>query len=92
MTLELATTSAKMLRHSDKKPAFLTVNRCHSHTSVKENLTTSFCPFKVVPLSFEHGLASLIRGGGGFTSTRSWAGHLSQNRVVSQALLQLVVA
>ena len=65
---------------TDEKPAFLTANGWHSHTSVKYS-PTSFSPFKVVPLSFEHGLASLIRGGGGFTSTRSWAGHLTQNRV-----------
>ena len=34
--------------------------------------------------SFEHGLvllATLIKGGGGITSTRSWTGHLSQNTV-----------
>ena len=31
-------------------------------------------------------------GGGGVTSTRSRTGHLSQSTVVSQALLQLVVA
>ena len=59
----------------------------------------SSLPFKVVPPSFEHGLvllATLIRGGGGITSTRSWAGYLGQNTVrystVSQVLLQLVVA
>ena len=52
-------------------------------------------PFKVVRPSFEYGLvllATLIRGGGGITSTRSWTGHLCQNTVVSQVLLQLVVA
>ena len=41
-------------------------------------------PFRVVPPSFEHGLvllATLIRGGEGITSTRSWTGHLSQNMV-----------
>ena len=48
---------------TDEKPAFLTANHWHSHTSVKYS-PTSFSPFKVVPLSFEHGLASLIRGGG----------------------------
>ena len=39
---------------------------------------------KVVPLSFEYGLlllATLIRGGGGITSTRSWTGYLCQNTV-----------
>ena len=48
---------------TDEKPVFLTANGWHSHTSVKYS-PTSFSPFKVVPLSFEHGLASLIRGGG----------------------------
>ena len=40
--------------------------------------------FKVVHPRFEHGLvllATLIRGGGGITSTRLWRGHLCQNTV-----------
>ena len=47
-------------------------------------LTSLLPPFKVVPPSFEHGLvllATLKRGGGGVTSTRSWTGHWSQNTV-----------
>ena len=47
-------------------------------------LTSLLPPFKVVSPSFEHGLvllATLKRGGGGFASTRSWTGHLSQNTV-----------
>ena len=47
-------------------------------------LTSLLPPFKVVPPSFEHGLvllATLKRGGGEVTSTRSWTGHLSQNMV-----------
>ena len=47
-------------------------------------LTSLLPPFKVVPPSFEHGLvllATLKRGGGGVTSTRSWTDHLSQNTV-----------
>ena len=47
-------------------------------------LTPLLPPFKVVPPSFEHGLvllATLKRGGGEVTSTRSWTGHLSQNTV-----------
>ena len=64
-------------------------------TGLRDIILTSLLPFKVVPLSFEHGLvllATLIRGGGKITSTRSWTGHLCQNMVVSQVLLQLVVA
>ena len=48
-------------------------------------LTSPLPPFKVVPPSFEHGLvllATLKRGGGGFTSTRSWTSYLSQNTVL----------
>jgi len=50
---------------------------------------------KVFPPSFEQGLvllATLIRGGGGITSTRSWAGHLNQNKVKCRVFLQLAGA
>ena len=50
---------AKMLRHSDEKPAFLISNRCYSHTNDHDLLL----------------LAILIRGEGGMTSTRSLTGH-----------------
>ena len=47
-------------------------------------LTSLLPPFKVFSSKVEHGLvllATLKRGGGGVTSTRSWTGHLSQNTV-----------
>ena len=73
---------AKMLRHSHEKTTCLASNRCQSQ--VCEIKYFPLPPFKVVPPSFEHGLvllATLKRGGGGVTSTRSWTGHLSQNTV-----------
>ena len=77
---------AKMLRHSyEKQPFMLQITA--SHRSVRYNTDLpppSPLPFRVVPPSFEHGLvllATLIRGGGGITSTRSWTGHSCQNMV-----------
>ena len=65
-----------------------------SHRSVKYN--TDLPPPSHSKLFLQvYGLvlfATLIRGGGGITSTRSWTGHLCQNTVVSHVLLQLVVA
>ena len=49
-----------------------------------KSLPPSSLPFKVAPASFEHDLvllATLPRGGGGITSTRSWTGHLYQSTV-----------
>ena len=68
---------------STKNPPFLLLITA-SHTSVDIHSPPSSPPFRVVPPSFEHGLvmlATLIRGGEGITSTRSWTGHLSQNMV-----------
>ena len=65
-----------------KRPFLLQI--APGHRSVRYNWPPSSFPFKVVPPSFEDGLvllASLIRGGGGITSTRSWGGHLCQNTV-----------
>ena len=65
-----------------------------SHRSVKYN--TDLPPPSHSKLFLQvYGLvlfATLIRGRGGITSTRSWTVHLCQNTVVSHVLLQLVVA
>ena len=64
-------------------------------TGLRDIILTSL-PFKVVHPSFVYGLvllATLIRGGGGIKSTRSWTGHLCHlYGTVSHVLLQLVVA
>ena len=86
---------AKMLRHSHGKTTFLASNRSWPQVCKIKYWPPSSLPFKVVPPSFEYGLvllATLIRGGGGITSTRSWTGYLCQNTVVSQVRLQLVVS
>ena len=65
----------------EKRPFSLQI--ALGHRSVKYN-TDVPPPSHVVPLSFEYGLvllATLIRGGGGITSRRSWTGHLCQNTV-----------
>ena len=70
---------------TEKRPFLLQI--APGHRSVKYNTDLpppSSLLFKVVPPSFEYGLvllATLIRGGGGITSTRSWTGHLCQNTV-----------
>ena len=77
---------AKMLRHSNGKPAFL-----YFKSLLVERLWyTILTPPPPFPFPFiqscstKYGLvllATLIRGGGGggITSTRSWTGHLSKN-------------
>ena len=80
----IAATVAKMVIQYNVKQTFLTSNRS----------PPSSPPLKVVPPSFEHGLVlltTLIRGGGGITSTRSRGGQSSQG-TVSQVFLQVVVA
>ena len=75
---------SKMLRHSHGKTTFLASNCSWSQVCKIKYWLPSSLPFKVVPPSFEYGLvllATLIRGGGGITSTRSWTGHLCQNTV-----------
>ena len=84
-----------MLRHSHEKTTFLAENRSSSQGCEIEYWPPSSLPLKVVPLSFEYGLlllATLIMGGGGITSTRSWTGYLPKYGLVSQVLLQLVGA
>ena len=68
----------------EKRPFLLQIAPGHRAVKYNTDLSPSSLPFKVVPPSFEYGpvlLATLIRGGGGITSTRSWTGHLCQNTV-----------
>ena len=68
---------ARMLRHSQEKTTFLASNCSRLQVCEIKYWPPSSLPFKVVPPSFEYGLvllATLIRGGGGITSTRSWTG------------------
>ena len=79
-----ATTNCKCWDTPTKKRPFL-LQIAASHRSVRcdTNLPPPV-PFKVVPRRFERGLvllATLIRGGGGIASTRSWIGHLRQSTV-----------
>ena len=76
---------AEMLRHSHEKNN-LSCFKSLLVTGLWDKILSlpSPPPFKVVPPCFEHGLvlpATLKRGGGGITSTRSWTGNLSQNTV-----------
>ena len=75
---------AEMLRHSHEKNNLSCFKSLLVTGLWDKILTPLLPPFKVVPPSFEHGLvllATLKRGGGGITSTRSWTGNLSQNTV-----------
>ena len=79
-----------------KRPFLLQIATIESQVCEIQYWPPLSLPFKVVPPSFEDGLvllATLMWGGGGIASTRSWTGHLIQNTVfiVSQVLLQLVV-
>ena len=89
-----AITRCKISRQSDEKTTFLASNRCYSHRSVKYRIIlTSLLPpiqsrfskfwaWSCIAANFDNGWR-------GITRTRSWTGHLSQNTVVSQVLLQL---
>ena len=76
---------AKMLRHSNGKPAFLYFKSLLVARLWYTILTPPPLPFPFIQsCSTKYGLvllATLIRGGGGggITSTRSWTGHLSKN-------------
>ena len=66
------------------QPVAETLRHSHEKNNLSCFKSLLLPPFKVVPPCFEHGLvlpATLKRGGGGITSTRSWTGNLSQNTV-----------
>ena len=79
---------AKMLRHSNEKPAFLYFKSLLVARLWYTILTGPTPPPPPLPFPFikscstKYGLvllATLIRGGGGIASTRSWTGHWSKN-------------
>ena len=75
-----------MLRHSHEKTGPFLLQITPSHRSVKYNTDLpppSYSKLLLQVLSNNGlvSLATLIRGGGGITSTRSWTGHLCQNTV-----------
>ena len=83
-TVEKATTSCKNVETLSRKNNLSCFKSLLVTGLWDKILTFPLPPLKVVPPSFEHGLvllATLKRGGGGVTSTRSWTSHLSQNTV-----------
>ena len=76
---------AKRLRYSDEKTTFLSPEISLLVTGLRDTILTSLPP-SIQSCSSKFWAwsciaSTLIRGGGGFTSTRSWTGHLSQNTV-----------